>query len=109
VTADGGTAWAVHSDQFTGDGLPAVACPSTTVCFIVGNKVHNNAASGDRGVVISTSDGGALWSSVAVPPMTGDVSTVACPSITACDAAGEGLDDVGGLILTGSVSGTGAR
>src|SRR5581483_11474743 len=75
-TSDGGTTWV---DNATAPGntkpLTQVACPSSTVCYAVG----------DRGNAMKSTDGGATWSwlqSTASNPIYG----LSCPTASVCYA-----------------------
>ena len=99
-TEDAGRTWSearLPSDL----SLTGVSCPSTASCDAV--AFDGTQDSGEPGSIITTADGGGLWSSTTVPSGTGAMSAVACPSVTVCYAVGQGTGDVGALILrTGS-------
>jgi photosystem II stability/assembly factor-like uncharacterized protein len=102
VTRNGGSVWSGYAIP-TDDNLNAVACPSDGGCYAVGFLgVANGYAGGGEGTVLSSSDLGIQWSSQTVPPMTGDLDSITCPSATTCFAVGEGTGGVGGLILKAS-------
>jgi photosystem II stability/assembly factor-like uncharacterized protein len=100
-TTDGGAVW-------TGHPLPAdvsptsIACPTTTVstCEVAAflGPATDYPMGGSGGILRST-DRGANWINQTVPPETGDLDGIACPSATTCYAVGEGREGVGGLVL----------
>ncbi|HVC71350.1 MAG TPA: hypothetical protein VNC61_13930 [Acidimicrobiales bacterium] len=98
-TRDAGATW-------TGDRIPpnisltGVACPSATSCLAVTFDADaNDYRGGAPGSILTTTDRGTSWSTEAVPPGTGQLNALACPTPTICYAAGEGLGATGGLIL----------
>jgi photosystem II stability/assembly factor-like uncharacterized protein len=102
VTRNGGSLWSGSAIP-TDDNLNAVACPFDGSCYAVGFLgAADGYSGGGDGTVLSSSDLGGQWSSQTVPPMTGDLTSITCPSATTCFAVGQGTGDVGGLILKGS-------
>ncbi len=102
VTRNGGNLWSGYAIP-TDDNLNAVACPVDESCFAVGFLgAADGYSGGGDGTVLSSSDLGIQWSSQSVPPMTGDLTSITCPSATTCFAVGEGTGGVGGLILKAS-------
>jgi len=99
VTGNGGGLWNGYTIP-ADDNLDAVACPSDGSCYAVGffGGADGYAGGGD-GVILSSSDLGIEWSNQAIPAVTGELSSISCPSATTCFAVGEGLGDVGALIL----------
>ena len=66
--------------------VASIACPSTTVCYAVGQ------ASNATGMILSLSSGSRgtpAWVSDVVPADTGALQAIACPSTTSCYAVGD--------------------
>lgn len=102
VTRNGGDDWsgyAIPSDI----NLNAVACLPDGDCYAVAfDGTADGYNGGGDGSVLAFSNFGTTWSSQTVPPATGGLTSVSCPSGTTCFAVGEGSGDVGGLILKAS-------
>ena len=76
-----------RSETALGTGtLSAIACPSTTHCYVVGVTF-----AGGHAVIMATSDAGATWTAQSAPGGTGSLSNIACPSTTTCYAGGSGI------------------
>ena len=76
-TIDGGNTWVPVAST---DYIPAISCPDQNHCWAV-ETTNSNAA------LISSSDGGANWSLVALPG-TGLLYNLTCASRSLCLAAG---------------------
>jgi photosystem II stability/assembly factor-like uncharacterized protein len=63
-------------------GLNNVNCPTTLKCVAVGFRTDNLAE------ILMTFDGGTSWTRVKAPRATRTLSSVACPSVSACYAVG---------------------
>jgi photosystem II stability/assembly factor-like uncharacterized protein len=98
-TTDSGANWIGHS--LPKDVNPiSVTCTSAFVCYattIIGPPEEYD--SGEAGGILTTTNLGSTWSVQTVPPETGPISTVTCPSESVCYAVGNGTGDIGGLIL----------
>ncbi|HTX00311.1 MAG TPA: DUF6531 domain-containing protein, partial [Acidimicrobiales bacterium] len=92
-TLNGGVSWTPQTVPIaTGDGLSAVACPSTSVCYAIVESTTNNGESlPSDSVVVQTTDGGATWSADDLAsgsyPSEG-FNAIACPSTQVCVAVG---------------------
>jgi photosystem II stability/assembly factor-like uncharacterized protein len=64
--------------------LNAIACPSTTTCYAVG---ENSSGSGGA-IVLATTDSGTTWTTETVPSGTALLYGIACTSTTTCYAVG---------------------
>ena len=62
-------------------GLAAIACPSATQCYAVGETTFKSA------MVLASTDGGTTWAQQSVP-VGGTLDAVACSSPTTCMAVG---------------------
>jgi hypothetical protein len=87
----------------------SIACPSITICAIVGT--YATAASTDTGMLISGS--GTTWTAVKAPlppNITGELglSSVTCPSTTWCLAVGDIVSVKKGIIYANQVVVTGS-
>jgi photosystem II stability/assembly factor-like uncharacterized protein len=88
-TSDGGTTWTKQSVPPNVSFLSAVACPTVKTCVAVGSKsVHGGHK--QVGVVIRTHNGGATWTIQRIPPGLNDLSGISCPSVSDCEAVGDG-------------------
>ncbi len=81
-TTDGRTTRSVQSIPATTTGLGDVSCPTTQVCVAAGSDFALPTADG---VVLTTSDGGAIWTNGTLPG-TGNVNTLSCPTTLDCVA-----------------------
>jgi len=118
IITGSGTSWTdtqpplpAGAPAFNGDVISALACPSTAVCTAVGN--YDYFYGPGLGQLLTGS--GTSWGVIEAPlPANADatspgvtVDTVACPSTTACVAAGtyrDSASDTLALLLTGSGS-----
>ena len=95
TTADGGTTWTDTASPPAGTwpSIIGIACPTTTTCVATADGSYGAAD------VISTTDGGASWSSQTLPGRTAYLHGIACPSASTCYTSG--YDDANdGLILS---------
>ena len=107
TSTDGGSSWtAPGAIGLTAADLSAIACPTAVDCWVVGHSAGGTAASSRTGIIESTQDGGATWSTETLPTQatpaqqasTGlsnldieDVSSISCPADASCLAmAGQG-------------------
>ena len=100
-STDGGATWTSQSAAVpvVQGGLPAVSCPTSTVCFAGGGMNDPTAGKTHPGMV-ATTDGGATWVSETVPVISPTnrvaVRGLSCASTTRC----VGVTDYGGIIVT---------
>jgi photosystem II stability/assembly factor-like uncharacterized protein len=81
ASADTVPGWVVNQQYpAAADAAWSVACPSTSTCFAVGENSTNSAE------ILATIDGGAHWTSQAVPAGLTELTTIACASTIVCDA-----------------------
>ena len=111
ATTNGGANWAaVFSFPYAVSNLFAVSCPSPSVCTTVGGTTGPGESSGDfgpgvgPGVVLNSTDGGAVWTPQALPAGTGPLSAVSCASTSACEALGSD-PYVGAPFIVGTTDG----
>ncbi|HEX4082935.1 MAG TPA: hypothetical protein VHX40_08230, partial [Acidimicrobiales bacterium] len=107
TSADGGRSWTVPGAiGLAPADLSAIACPTALDCWVAGLGSQAGTATQPTGVIESTNDGGATWSSETLPTRatpaqqasTGladldieDVSSISCPADASCLAmAGQG-------------------
>ncbi len=69
--------WAIQHDGFATTGI---SCPSTTVCFAVGNVSEGGAF---------TEMNGAVWSTPTLVSGVATFSGISCPGLSTCFATGE--------------------
>ena len=79
----GSSAWTWQNPLPQGNGLNSISCPTTAVCFVVG----------DVGTILATTNGGSTWTGEA-SPTTRTLRGISCPNTTTCYAVGDG-----GIIL----------
>ena len=110
ATTNGGANWAaVFSFPYAVSNLFAVSCPSPSVCTTVGGTTGPGESSGDfgpgvgPGVVLNSTDGGAVWTPQGLPAGTG-LSAVSCASTSACEALGSD-PYVGAPFIVGTTDG----
>jgi hypothetical protein len=92
VSHNGGESWSVLDPR----GLPAgkvftaLACPTTTACWISGDaaiKRGQGRADGyTGGVVLSSADGGRIWQSTGLPKGVSGIVALSCPTVSRCFA-----------------------
>jgi photosystem II stability/assembly factor-like uncharacterized protein len=81
ASADTVPGWVVNQQYpAAADAAWSVACPSTSTCFAVGENSTNSAE------ILATVDGGAHWTSQAVPAGLTELTAIACASTIVCDA-----------------------
>jgi photosystem II stability/assembly factor-like uncharacterized protein len=89
ATTNGGVSW--KSQHVSGGGIPdlsGVSCPSATECMAVGS---NGSPTPGGGIVVTTSDAGAVWNPATTPASALNVMSVSCASPADCLAiAGNG-------------------
>jgi len=89
ATTNGGMSW-------TNQNLPpgviqvlGISCPSTTTCSAVGAWTGAAAPSAEEdAAVITTTNGGANWTSESIPADSEELNGISCPSTTTCVAVG---------------------
>lgn len=86
----GSSAWTWQNPLPQGNGLNSVSCPTTTVCFAVG----------DFGLILATTNSGSTWTGQ-TSPTTRTLHGVSCANTTTCYAVGDG-----GVILKTDNGGT---
>ena len=81
--------------------LRAVACVTAQRCWAVGSTLATPTTPAGPALV-ATTDGGATWAVLTLPPTVGYLSGVACTSARSCTAVGQvGVTGVGpGAVLT---------
>src|SRR5579862_1290203 len=75
--------------QFSTDDLSeiiGISCPSTSVCFAVGRTVSGATT------LETTTDGGAIWSSLTSVIAGASLGAISCPDVEHCLAVGGDLD-----------------
>jgi photosystem II stability/assembly factor-like uncharacterized protein len=86
-TTDGGATWNPGGALPAGlAGTGAVSCAAVLDCAIAGWIPTGPGQA--TGAVVMTADGGATWQSATLPPGTGLLHGVSCPTITTCVAVG---------------------
>ena len=89
-SVDGGQTWnTVTVPPVTNVGFGyqnTISCPSATVCYVT----DGGRTTPQTGVVIETTDGGASWSSVTLPPNNDVTGAISCPTTNVCFVIGNG-------------------
>jgi len=81
ATINGGVTWkAQHVSGETIPELSGISCPTATECMAVGS----NGSSLPAGVVVTTSDAGAVWNPATAPAGALSVASVSCASPADC-------------------------
>lgn len=95
ATGDGGKTWrqTVRNVSIHGLQLFDLACPSTTICYAIGEGTL-----GEAGTVVRSDSGGARWTPLHVA--AGLISQLACPSIGECVVAGPLIKGQASLMIT---------
>ena len=91
-TGDGGIGWTVLFADTAGATVDAVACPSPSICYAVGQTTSDGRTA--DAAAIGTTDGGHSWHDFTIPAesvQSGVLTSVACPSTSVCYA----IDDDG--------------
>lgn len=103
-TSDAGQTW--NEATLASGYLPLfVQCPSATVCDATG-VAELSLATPPRGLFLQSTDGGATWSSVALPADLAAVDGLSCASASDCVAAASNRNGVPELL---DVHGAGAQ
>jgi len=87
-TSDGGTSWTAESVPPGTTYLLGIACPTTVSCVVVGGGILPRGGPG-AGTILTTSNGGAVWTPRAAPPGVGGLNDISCPTLDDCVATGE--------------------
>jgi hypothetical protein len=97
TTSNAGATWQVSDPPAGWENMPTdLSCANANDCWIAMSTYDTQSAAGDysRPVIESTSNGGASWSSLALPaaqPPIADVVTLSCPP------SGDGCMGIGNL------------
>jgi photosystem II stability/assembly factor-like uncharacterized protein len=86
ASRDGGATWQLVSA--TDDDAFGVACPESKVCVVVGTHWVGRDAPVPSGGIVSTLDGGTTWRPATLRYVPVGLSSVACPVVNQCVAAG---------------------
>ncbi len=84
ATADAGLSWNVQSIPPQMNLVKGISCPSTSVCYGVGN----NSFALSSGAAIITTNAGATWSMEQLPSNVPYLRGIACPDTSTCLAVG---------------------
>ena len=81
--------------------LRAVSCPTSTRCFAVG-AAESSSQVASAAAIVTSADGGARWTTQAVPPSVGYLAGIDCTSRRDCTAVGQvgGTTAGPGAVLT---------
>ena len=75
--------------------LDAVACPSATVCYAVGQ-----ATTGTTAAIYDSTNGGSSWHPAALSSSIADLEAISCAGITICEAVGTTTNDRTAVVTT---------
>ena len=101
ATTNSGSTWSAQTVPSGTSYLTAIACPSTTTCYAVGEN-----SSYDGGTILATTNSGSTWSAQTVPSGTRFLNGIACTSTSTCYAVGQNSSLDGGIIFTTTNSGS---
>lgn len=89
VTDDGGETWAAATLPQGVGLLHDIACPSSLDCIAVGTRstTTTDVAQG-QGEMLSSTDGGHTWTTVAAPAGIDDAFGISCPTTSDCATVG---------------------
>lgn len=91
VTADGGMTWSSATLPPGTGPLHDVNCPAPAQCLAVGTKSPTTiGVAQGQGEVLSSTDAGTTWTTVAAPASVGDAFGIACPTASRCAVVGTG-------------------
>ena len=99
-TTNAGSSWIAQSVPSQIHGLTRISCASDTACTAIGTIPPGSSGKSVISIV-ATADGGAGWNVEAVPAGLNELGGIACPSSSACYAAGSGDLATGGVVLMG--------
>src|ERR1017187_314861 len=99
ATANSGSTWTTQTVPSGTSYLNAIACPSTTTCYAVGENNSNSGA-----IILATTNSGSTWTTQTVPSGTNYLKAIACPSTTTCYAVGEDSSGSGGAIILATIN-----
>jgi photosystem II stability/assembly factor-like uncharacterized protein len=91
ATTDAGKVWSTHllPRGPSGASDTAIACASSTVCFVAGGVGGTNGRhSGDTGVAWKTANAGHSWTVLHLPVRTPALLSISCPTSATCYATG---------------------
>lgn len=98
-TADGGTSWTASATPADFWPTSDVSCPSATTCMIAGDGDVPSGADRPAGLpeVLVTDDGGASWSTWALPAAVAQATDLDCLGPASCVVAGPATAPGGGV------------
>jgi photosystem II stability/assembly factor-like uncharacterized protein len=105
VTDDGGISWTSQPLPSAAGGLSSISCRSTAQCVAVGGGIGPRGGLG-VGLIVETTDGGAVWTSVPVPVGIGGLDAVSCAGPDGCVA--DGVDPTGTVAMVASTTNGGS-
>jgi len=88
VSRDSGSTWNLRAVSGGAQTLTGLACPTSTRCLAVGGTSAGNINNSLTGFGVATSDGGATWHAVTMPPGSWNLERAMCISSTTCFATG---------------------
>jgi hypothetical protein len=65
-----------------------LTCPTARACYVEGDNASSSSGPADMDTLYVSSDGGATWSTLPVPPGVTFTSALACASVDDCTAGG---------------------
>ncbi len=105
VSNDGGKTWAQRTVSGGTGVLRSVSCLSTTTCVAIGANPGVAQDPNAAAFETVTSDGGATWSSVAMPPGSATLDVLSCSS-SGCQAAGSAFKGTAAPVFVSSSGST---
>jgi hypothetical protein len=99
VSGDGGRSWTERAALGGTGVLRSVSCASATRCVAIGPNPSGAQDLQAAAFEVLTTDGGATWTAVGVPPASASLQTISCAGGT-CEAAGASYQGATALFLT---------
>jgi photosystem II stability/assembly factor-like uncharacterized protein len=87
-SADGGQTWALVNVSVPHDDAFGTACPNAKTCVVVGTNWVGTTQPAPTGSVVTTLNGGGLWRQATLKFDPVGLSSIACPAVNRCVAAG---------------------
>jgi hypothetical protein len=103
ATTDSGSTWTAQKLPKDSGHISALACPSTSICYGVGeNATDHDGQISIFGEIVVTTDSGATWQYQVIPSGTSSISAATCPSTTSCFVQGTETGTGGAVVLEGT-------
>ncbi len=88
ASSNGGSTWQILPPSVPDNDASGIACPGPNVCVVVGTDWVGTAQPQPRAGIVASTDGGRQWQQASLKYVPVGLSSVACPVVTQCVAAG---------------------